>query len=90
MSLSVTFFALKASALPFNFKNESGTYPLPGSAPCYEKIEPIGVVKTDVGKVPRRWTVSEAEGAILINEEYAEGLKNLKAGQRVNIGKTGA
>jgi tRNA-Thr(GGU) m(6)t(6)A37 methyltransferase TsaA len=49
------------------------------------EFEPIGFVKTDVGKVPRHWTVSEVEGAIIINEEYAEGLKDLKAGQRIVV-----
>lgn len=49
------------------------------------EFEPIGVVKTYVGKVPRHWTVSKAEGAIIINEEYAEGLKDLKAGQRIVV-----
>jgi tRNA-Thr(GGU) m(6)t(6)A37 methyltransferase TsaA len=49
------------------------------------EFEPIGIVKTDVGKVPRHWTVSKAEGAIIINEEYAGGLKDIKAGQRIII-----
>ena len=49
------------------------------------EFEPIGVVKTDVEQVPRHWTVSEAEGAIIINEEYAEGLKDVKAGQRIVV-----
>ena len=49
------------------------------------EFEPIGFVKTGVRKVPRHWTVSEAEGAIIINEEYAEGLKDLKAGQRIAV-----
>ena len=49
------------------------------------EFEPIGFVKTDVGKVPRHWTVSEVEGAIIINEEYAEGLKDLKAGQSIVV-----
>ncbi len=47
--------------------------------------EPIGFVKTDVGKVPRHWSVSDAEGALIINEEYAAGLKDLKAGQRIVV-----
>ncbi|MDA8422391.1 MAG: tRNA (N6-threonylcarbamoyladenosine(37)-N6)-methyltransferase TrmO [Nitrospiraceae bacterium] len=49
------------------------------------EFEPIGFVKTDVGKVPRHWTVSEAEGALVINEEYVAGLKDVKAGQRVVV-----
>ena len=49
------------------------------------EFEPIGFVKTDVEKVPRHWTVSEAEGAIIVNEEYAAGLKDIKAGQRIVV-----
>lgn len=49
------------------------------------EFEPIGYVKTAMEKVPRHWTVSEAEGAIIINEEYAEGLKDIKAGQRIVV-----
>lgn len=49
------------------------------------EFEPIGFVKTDVGKVPRHWTVSEAEGALVINEKYVAGLKDVKAGQRIVV-----
>lgn len=49
------------------------------------EFKPIGFVKAAVGKVPRHWTVSEAEGEIVLNEEYAGGLKNIKAGQRIVV-----
>jgi tRNA (adenine37-N6)-methyltransferase len=49
------------------------------------EFEPIGFVKTAVVKVPRHWTVSEAEGVIVINEEYAKGLKDIKAGQSIVV-----
>jgi tRNA-Thr(GGU) m(6)t(6)A37 methyltransferase TsaA len=49
------------------------------------EFEPIGFVKTAMEKVPRHWTVSEAEGALVINEEYAEGLKDVKTGQRLVV-----
>ena len=49
------------------------------------EFEPIGFVKTDVGKVPRHWSVSDAEGALIINEEYAAGLKDVRAGQRIVV-----
>jgi len=49
------------------------------------EFEPIGFVKTAVEKVPRHWTVSEAEGTIVINEEYGQGLKDIKAGQRIVV-----
>jgi tRNA-Thr(GGU) m(6)t(6)A37 methyltransferase TsaA len=49
------------------------------------EFAPIGFVKTDVQKVPRHWTVSEAEGAIVVNEEYVAGLKDIKPGQRIVV-----
>ena len=49
------------------------------------EVEPIGFVKTAVGRVPRHWTVSEAEGTIAINEEYVEGLKDIRVGQRIVV-----
>jgi tRNA-Thr(GGU) m(6)t(6)A37 methyltransferase TsaA len=49
------------------------------------ECEPIGFVRTAVEKVPRHWTVSEAEGAIVVNEAYREGLKDIKAGQRIVV-----
>ena len=49
------------------------------------EFEPIGLVKTAVEKVPRHWTVSEAEGEIILNEEYVGGLKDIKAGQRIIV-----
>lgn len=49
------------------------------------EFESIGFVKTAVEKVPRHWTVSEAEGEIVLNEEYVGGLKDIKAGQRIVV-----
>ena len=49
------------------------------------EFEPIGFVRTALEKVPRHWTVSEAEGEIVINEKYAGGLKDIKAGQRIVV-----
>jgi len=49
------------------------------------EFEPIGIVKTTVKNVPRHWTMSDAEGTILINEEYTAGLKDIKAGQRIVV-----
>ncbi len=49
------------------------------------EFESIGYVKTAVGKIPRHWTVSEAEGEIIINEKYAEGLKDIKPGQSIVV-----
>ena len=49
------------------------------------ELEPIGFVRTDVEKVPRHWTVSDAEGTIVIDEQYTEGLKDLKPGERIVV-----
>ena len=49
------------------------------------ELTPIGFVKTETGNVPRHWTISGAEGAIVIDEQYKEGLKDIKAGQRIVV-----
>jgi tRNA (adenine37-N6)-methyltransferase len=51
------------------------------------KIEllPIGVVRTEVEKVPRHWTISDAEGTLIIEEQYTNGLKDIHAGQRIVV-----
>lgn len=49
------------------------------------EFEPIGFIKTGIEKVPRHWTVSDAEGTIIIDEQYREGLKDIKAGQRIVV-----
>jgi len=49
------------------------------------ELEPIGFVKTDVEKVPRHWTVPEAEGTIVIDDQYKEGLRDIKAGERIVV-----
>lgn len=49
------------------------------------ELTPIGFVKTETENVPRHWTVSDVEGAIVIYEQYKEGLKDLKAGERIVV-----
>jgi tRNA-Thr(GGU) m(6)t(6)A37 methyltransferase TsaA len=49
------------------------------------ELEPIGFVRTDAEKVPRHWTVSDAEGTIVVDEQYKEGLKDIKAGERIVV-----
>ncbi len=49
------------------------------------EFEPIGFVKTETENVPRHWTISDAEGTIVIDEQYKEGLKDIKAGQRIVV-----
>ena len=51
------------------------------------KIEfvPIGFVKTEERNTPRHWTVSDAEGEIIIDDKYTEGLKNIRQGQQIIV-----
>ena len=49
------------------------------------ELTPIGVIKTEEEKVPRHWSVSDAEGSIVIDEQYKEGLKDIKTGQRIVV-----
>ena len=48
-------------------------------------MKPIGFVQTDAKTIPRHWTVSDAEGTLVIDERYREGLKDIKAGQRIVV-----
>ena len=49
------------------------------------ELAPIGFVRTDIEKVPRHWTVSDVEGTIVIDGQYREGLKDIKAGRRIVV-----
>ena len=49
------------------------------------ELVPIGVVKTEVEKVPRHWTISDAEGTLIIEEQYTKGIKDIHAGQRIVV-----
>jgi len=48
-------------------------------------MEPIGVVRTAAGKVPRHYTVSDVEGSLVIEEKYREGLRDIKPGQKIVV-----
>ena len=49
------------------------------------RLRPIGFVRTDVQELPRRWSVSDVEGTLVIDEEYSEGLRDIEAGQRIVV-----
>jgi len=49
------------------------------------ELTPIGFIKTKAKSIPRHWTVSDAEGEIVINEFYKEGLRDIKVGQRIVV-----
>ena len=46
---------------------------------------PIGFVKTEERNIPRHWTISDAEGKIIIDEKYTEGLKDIRQGQQIIV-----
>jgi len=48
-------------------------------------MEPIGFVQTKAQSVPRHWSVSDVEGVLIIDEKYLQGLKDVKAGQRIVV-----
>lgn len=49
------------------------------------ELKPIGFVRAEVEQVPRHWTVSDAKGSIVVEEQYREGLKDIKPGQRIVV-----
>jgi len=49
------------------------------------EMEAIGHVSNETGKVPRSWTVSDVEGALVIDETYLEGLRDIQPGQRLYV-----
>lgn len=49
------------------------------------EFKPIGYVKTDTEKVPRHWTVSDVEGSLIIEDQYREGLTDIKPGEKIVV-----
>lgn len=49
------------------------------------RVSPIGFVSVQSENVPRHWTVSELEGTLVIDREYADGLKDVKPGERIIV-----
>jgi tRNA-Thr(GGU) m(6)t(6)A37 methyltransferase TsaA len=48
-------------------------------------FKPIGFVRTDAKEIPRHWSVSDVEGTLVIDAEYAEGLRDIRPGQRIVV-----
>ena len=48
-------------------------------------FKPIGFIRTDVKDVPRHWTLSDAEGMLVLNEKYIPGIKDIKKGQQIVV-----
>jgi tRNA-Thr(GGU) m(6)t(6)A37 methyltransferase TsaA len=49
------------------------------------ELEPIGVARVEVEKIPRHWSISEVEGALVIDDKYLEGLSDIEQGQRIVV-----
>lgn len=49
------------------------------------EFKPIGFIKTEETNIPRHWSISEAEGEIIIDEKYIEGLRDIKQGQKIIV-----
>jgi tRNA-Thr(GGU) m(6)t(6)A37 methyltransferase TsaA len=49
------------------------------------QMKPIGYVSTDAEETPRCWVVSEVEGALVIDEAYSEGLRDIQPGQHIDV-----
>jgi len=49
------------------------------------ELKAIGFVRTEAEELPRHWSVSNVEGTLVIDEEYAEGLRDIEAGQRIVV-----
>lgn len=48
-------------------------------------MTPIGVVRTDATDLPRHWSLSDVEGALEIDPEYAGGLRDIEPGQKIVV-----
>lgn len=48
-------------------------------------IHSIGKVTTGVQQPPRHWSVSKAQGTLVIDPEYAPGLKGIDAGDEIVV-----
>ena len=48
-------------------------------------MEPIGIVHTDAGRIPRHWTLSDVKGKLVIDKKYQKGLKDIKRSQQIVV-----
>lgn len=49
------------------------------------ELRKIGFVRTSAAELPRHWSVSDVEGTLVIDEEYSEGIRDIRAGQRIVV-----
>lgn len=48
-------------------------------------MKPIGYVSHEAKEIPRNYTVSEVEGDLIIEDRYKDGLREIKAGQKIYL-----
>jgi tRNA-Thr(GGU) m(6)t(6)A37 methyltransferase TsaA len=48
-------------------------------------MKAIGIVRTPTEEVPRFYSISEVKGRLEIDARYAEGLKDIRAGDRITV-----
>ena len=48
-------------------------------------MRPIGFLRTGAETVPRHYSISDVEGTIEMDRVYTEGLRDIKAGERIMV-----
>jgi tRNA (adenine37-N6)-methyltransferase len=48
-------------------------------------MAPIGYFYTDEIEIPRHWSISDEKGRIEIDSQYAQGLKDIRVGQKIVV-----
>jgi tRNA-Thr(GGU) m(6)t(6)A37 methyltransferase TsaA len=48
-------------------------------------LKPIGFIHTEATQVPRHWSLSEVEGTLVLDPQYQEGLRDIKAGDHLVV-----
>ncbi|MDZ7792250.1 MAG: hypothetical protein U5P10_00760 [Spirochaetia bacterium] len=46
-------------------------------------LDPIGYVSTKASSVPRFYSISDVRGELVIDEQYEEGLTDIRAGSSI-------
>jgi tRNA-Thr(GGU) m(6)t(6)A37 methyltransferase TsaA len=49
------------------------------------ELRPLGVVRTNAADLPRHWSISDVEGSLVIDDAYADGLRDVEPGQRIVV-----
>jgi tRNA-Thr(GGU) m(6)t(6)A37 methyltransferase TsaA len=49
------------------------------------EMNPIGYVSHDAKEIPRNWKVSDVQGDLVIDDIYKDGMKEIKAGQKIYV-----